>query len=70
MTEPPKKRERHPKMVNASLLRAFALHLSKEHRAGKFSRVGSSFIDRCEARLKALVVEEVKRHPSKGKTLL
>ena len=38
--------------------------------ANKFSRVGMSFIERIEAKVRAALREEVRIHPSKGKTLL
>ena len=38
--------------------------------ANKFSRVGMSFIERIEAKVRATIREEVRIHPSKGKTLL
>jgi hypothetical protein len=38
--------------------------------ANKFSRVGMSFIERIEAKVRAAIREEVRIHPSKGKTLL
>lgn len=36
----------------------------------RFSRVGMSFIERIEAKVRAAIREEVRIHPSKGKTLL
>jgi len=38
--------------------------------ANKFSRVGMSFVERIEAKVRAAIREEVRIHPSKGKTLL
>ena len=38
--------------------------------ANKFTRVGMSFIERIEAKVRATIREEVRIHPSKGKTLL
>ena len=38
--------------------------------ANKFSREGMSFIERIEAKVRAAIREEVRIHPSKGKTLL
>jgi hypothetical protein len=38
--------------------------------ANKFARVGMSFIERIEAKVRAAIREEVRIHPSKGKTLL
>jgi hypothetical protein len=38
--------------------------------ANKFNRVGMSFVERIEAKVRAAIREEVRIHPSKGKTLL
>jgi len=38
--------------------------------ANKFSRVGMSFVERIEAKVRAAIREEVRIHPSKGRTLL
>ena len=38
--------------------------------ANKFSRVGMSFLERIEAKVRVAIREEVRIHPSKGKTLL
>jgi hypothetical protein len=38
--------------------------------ANKFKRVGMSFVDRIEAKVRIAIREEVRIHPSKGKTLL
>jgi len=38
--------------------------------ANKFSRVGMSFVERIEAKVRAAIREEVRIHPSKVKTLL
>jgi hypothetical protein len=38
--------------------------------ANKFSRVGMSFVQRIEAKVRVAIREEVRIHPSKGKTLL
>src|ERR1022692_1055373 len=37
--------------------------------ANKFSRVGMSFVERIEAKVRVAIREEVRIHPSKGKTL-
>lgn len=38
--------------------------------ANKFNRVGMSFVERIEAKVRAAIREEVRIHPSKGRTLL
>jgi hypothetical protein len=57
-------------LLNKSKVKQLALELSKNTRNGRFSRVGESFIQRIEARVAAVVADEVYRHPGKGKTLL
>jgi hypothetical protein len=56
-------------IVSPSKIRDLALAVSKEARQGKFTRVSKDFLDRIEAKTYALVVAEVKAHPSVGKTL-
>lgn len=38
-----------------SAMKAYALKVSKERRAGKFERVGESFLNECEADLEAVI---------------
>jgi hypothetical protein len=38
--------------------------------ANRFNRVGMSFVERIEAKVRAAIREEVRIHPSRGKTLL
>lgn len=40
-------------VLNRSSVKRFALNISAVHRAGKFTRVGSEFYLRCEARLES-----------------
>lgn len=56
--------------LNRARVKRTALELAAATRAHKFSRVGTTFLERIEARTRAAIVEEIKRHPSKGKTLL
>ncbi len=55
--------------INVSHVKSEALRVSKELRAGKFTRVGHSFLERLDRRVCAMVSMEVLRHPSVGKTL-
>jgi hypothetical protein len=55
-------------MLNRRRVKLFALEMAKQ-RAHKFTRVGSEFYDKCEACLKAFIRDQVRRHPSVGKTL-
>ena len=57
--------------LNRARVKRTALELAAKLRpANKFSRVGMSFIERIEARVRDAVRSEVQSHPSKGKTLL
>ena len=57
--------------LNRSKVKQTALEMATQLRpANKFSRVGMSFIERIEAATRAAIVGEIKRHPSKGHTLL
>ena len=54
-----------------SKVKQTALELAAAIRpANHFRRVGMSFIERIEAKVRAAIREEVRIHPSKGKTLL
>lgn len=57
--------------LNRERVRQTALDLAKTLRpANKFNRVGLSFLQRIEAQTRAAIASEIKRHPSKGHTLL
>ena len=57
--------------LNRSKVKRTALEIAASIRpANKFTRVGMSFIERIEAKVRAAIREEVRIHPSKGKTLL
>jgi hypothetical protein len=54
-----------------SRVKQTALELATAIRpANKFQRVGMSFVERIEAKVRAAIREEVRIHPSRGKTLL
>ncbi|HXI69215.1 MAG TPA: hypothetical protein VNN22_02540 [Verrucomicrobiae bacterium] len=54
-----------------SRVKQTALELAAAIRpANKFQRFGMSFVERIEAKVRAAIREEVRIHPSKGKTLL
>lgn len=42
-------------VINRSAVKAFALKVSKERRAGKFTRVGEDFLDQIEAEVEAVI---------------
>ncbi|MEW6304857.1 MAG: hypothetical protein AB1705_15385 [Verrucomicrobiota bacterium] len=56
-------------LLNKTAVRDLALRLSLEMRGGKFKRVGTSFLDRIEARTREVIAAEIHRHPSLGETL-
>jgi len=57
--------------LNRDAVRSYALEIAAQVRPfHKFERVSLSFLTRIEAATRRAVVEEVKKHPSKGKTLL
>lgn len=56
-------------LINRSAVKKMALELSKSTRAGKFTRVGTEFLQRMNSQLDAFIRSEVHRHPSVGKTL-
>ena len=56
-------------MIVKAKVKEYALKVSAEHRAGKFTRVSAEFLNRVEAKLKSSIYYEVMQHPSVGKTL-
>lgn len=56
-------------ILNQKHTRQFALDVAAKHRNGRFTRVSQDFLDRIEARTKKLILDEIHRHPSLGKTL-
>jgi hypothetical protein len=55
-------------MINRRKVKLFALEMAKQ-RSHKFTRVGSEFYVKCEARLKEFIRGQVARHPSVGKMI-
>ncbi|MDE2100939.1 MAG: hypothetical protein KGL39_27075 [Patescibacteria group bacterium] len=60
----------HTPHLNRSKVKETALAIAGQTRAQGFTRVGMSFLERIEAKTRAAIAEEVRLHPSKGKTLL
>jgi len=56
-------------LLNRSKTKAFLLQLSKDTRGGKFTRVSPEILDRLEAKLRNIAIQEVHSHPSVGVTL-
>lgn len=57
------------KLVSKKHVRAFALEMAKS-RAHPFTRVSGEFFIKCEAHLKEFIHNEIRRLPSKGKTII
>lgn len=55
-------------VTKPSKVKELALTIASQNRP-KFKRCGKSFLDRIEARARAMIVDEVNRHPSIGMTL-
>jgi len=60
----------HTPHLNRAKVKQTALAIASRTRAQGFTRVGMSFLERIEAKTRAAIAEEVRLHPSKGKTLL
>lgn len=56
-------------ILNRAQVKALALEIARQTRAQGFTRVGRSFVDRIEVKLRASIAYEVTHHPSVGKTL-
>ena len=56
-------------LLNRRQVKQYALEQAR-HRAHKFTRVGSDFYVKCEARLREFIQHHVHSLPSKGKTIL
>lgn len=56
-------------LLNHSKVRTFTLSFAGSERAHKFTRVSASFINECEAELKAMICRKILKHPSMGKTI-
>ena len=58
------------KHINAKSVKELALHFAAEYRpAWGAERVSRKFLERIDARVRAMVLSEVKGHPSIGKTI-
>ena len=56
--------------LNRAKVKQTALEIAGQTRGQGWTRVGMTFLQRIEAATHAAIVAEVRRHPSKGKTLL
>ena len=58
-------------LINQKAVREYILAQAKQLRPHyPFERVGASFLTRIEGAVRSAIVQEIKQHPSKGKTLL
>jgi hypothetical protein len=56
--------------INSKAIKELALHVAKETRpAWGAQRVSKRFLERINAHVRALVTQEIQRHPSVGKTI-
>lgn len=58
------------KYICKSKCKQLALEISKQHKAGKFTRVSEEFLISCEIAVRNHILSKVKSHPSIGKTLM
>jgi hypothetical protein len=56
-------------LINRKHVRDWALDWAKANREHKFERVSESFLIGCQIHLRNYIIDQVKRHPSKGITL-
>jgi hypothetical protein len=61
-------REKKASLINRKQIKCFALELAQT-KYHKFDRVSRSFLNNCEAWLRAHIVSHVSALPSKGKTI-
>ena len=57
------------RLINIQNVKQFSLDVAHKQGREQFERVSKEWTDRIEARLRAVIVDAVQRHPSKGKTL-
>jgi hypothetical protein len=64
-------KKKNTSLLNRSHVKAAILSMFEEHRAGqkKFTRVGAECYKFLEIRLRQIIEDQVKRHPSIGKTV-
>jgi hypothetical protein len=58
------------KHINAKSVKELALHFAREHRpAWGAERVSRKFLERIDYKVRVIVLQEIKAHPSVGKTI-
>ena len=56
-------------LTNKTNIKKLAVHYSELYRGGKFTRVSKSFLIDIEERVRSLIKDSVKNHPTRGKTI-
>jgi hypothetical protein len=71
--EPSHKAKREPRftpyLLNPTRVRQYALDIARRERHHAFTAVTVDFLQRIDAKLRLVIQDEVKRHPSRGKRL-
>lgn len=57
-------------LLNPARVRQYALDIAKQERYHHFTAVSVEFIQRIDAKLRNVIRDEIKRHPSRGKRLV
>ncbi len=57
-------------LLHPSKVRQYALDFARRERFHSFTAVSVEFLQRIEAQLRAIIQDEIKRHPSRGKRLV
>jgi hypothetical protein len=58
------------KLISPSNARQFALEYAKSARAHPFRRVSKKFLEAVEVNARLFIQDRIRRHPSRGKTLV
>ena len=69
-TSPTPSKSHTRSIINSAYVKAFALQAANRSHPGRFSRVGSCFLEEFTAEVERMLVAKVRRHPSRGVTLL
>lgn len=56
-------------LINKKHVKALVLAVSQECRGGKFSRVSKGFLQDLDGKVKNIIRDHVRQHPSVGKTI-
>jgi len=56
-------------MINKRMVKEYALHVSKENRNGKFTRVSAEFYPKVDGAVRRFITSYIHSLPSVGKTI-